>query len=606
MKGDKFKLVLIIGLFVLAFGLLAPKAQAATFFLSPGSGQVAIGQTFDVTVRINSVDQGFNAAQATIQFSPGVVQVKSIDSSPASSAFNFWLTGPTFSNTDGRISFVGGTTNGVVGASIEVLRITFVAKASGVALIIASDAAVTASDGSGTNILTTVSNANFSISQNVINPAASTSTIPSSTPAPAATPTPSPAQPGTPPPVVAPQPIVRQPTMAAQAPVAPKLNIQLYPDPTKWYNQISDFLVQWPLPSDISGISAVVDKNAKTNPPSQSEGLYDAKAFKPLSDGIWYVHVKLQNNIGWGSVAHYKISVDTVPPLPFTVNVAEGLTTDSPRPTLQFATNDGLSGIDHYIIRVDNGDEIISANGTTTLPIQTPGKKTIVIKAFDKAGNDRESTLNLEILPIAAPTISAVGKDVFANETDLTLSGTALPNIEVWLSLKNANGSLVTKMKTAVDAQGNWGSQLKGPFKKGTYFVEVVAQDGRGATSWPVKSDTFKIKDRPILTIGGLGLSQSFFFFLLFIIMLGAFGAGWWTYSLWRKQLARKAVIAQRDVINVFTNIEKDLNILTKISAGQGAIGANSAKIRFTLKSMKNNLAKAQRYIIENIKEIGE
>jgi hypothetical protein len=607
MRRNKLKNYLVgVGIF-LAFIVLIPKAQAATLFLSPGNGQVTIGQSFEVEVRINSSDQGFNAAQATIQFPSSILEVKAIDSSSAASVFNFWLTGPSFSNSNGQITFLGGTSNGVVGASLEVLKITFVAKTSGEAKIVASDAAITASDGSGTNILNTVANATFLVSPATIVPITSTTSVakiekpvPTKT-LPVSTPTnPVPTE------IVTPVAITRPAVVTSTAPSWPEITVPFYPDQTKWYNQISNFLVKWKLPNDILGISAVINKNSKFDPPSKSEGLYDAKAFEVLKDGLWYVHVKLKNNVDWGPTGHYKIAIDTMPPLAFSIEVADGLSTDNPKPTLNFKTNDGLSGIANYIVKVDNGEDLTTTTGTIVLPPQTPGKKKIVVRAVDNAGNIREANVDLEILPIASPTISTFNKNAFSNESDLAVSGTALSNSSVWLSLISANGSLVAKAKASVDNSGNWGTQFSGPFKKGVYFVEAITQDSRGALSLSVKTDLFNIKEKPLLTIGGVAITQFWFFMGLVTVLLLVFIAGWWAYHLWREQLGRKTMIAQRDIVNVFTGMENDLNKLIKVLASSENESARIMKIKFILKSMKNNLSKAQKYIGENIKEISE
>jgi hypothetical protein len=591
MRREKLKFCLAFSFLVVVLVLMAPSARAASLFLSPASGQAPLGQDFEVSVRVNSSDQGFNAAQATIQFPADILQAKSIDSSPGASIFNFWLTGPSFSNSTGRITFLGGTTDGVVGASIQILKITFTAKSAGQAVIAVSDAAITASDGSGTNILESVANANFSINPVSSTPEASTSTIATTAPPAKITP---------------PNLITRQPTVASQTPALPELNIALYPDSAKWSNQISDFLIKWKLPGDISGISAVINKNAKASPPAVSEGLYDAKVFPALSDGIWYAHARLQNNIGWSPTAHYKIAIDTVPPLPFVVESPEGAVTGNPAPILNFKTSDGLSGLSHYTVRVDNSEELTVSDSASALPLQTPGKKHIIVRAVDNAGNIRESSLDLEILPIASPVISAINKEALANESDLAVSGTALPNVVVWLALKSEMGAVAAKIKTSSDAQGNWGTQFSGPFKQGTYFVEAIAQDERGALSFPVKTGLFKIKAKPLLIIGGLAITQLWFFIGLITVLLLAFTAGWWAYHLWREQIVRKSVIAQRDIINVFALLEKDLNGLSKIYAKTILSKADKAKIKFILKAMKSRLSTAQKYIVDNVKEIGE
>ena len=141
-------------------------------------------------------------------------------------------------------------------------------------------------------------------------------------------------------------------------PVKPALNIQLYPDETRWYNLTSVFNVAWELPLDVTGVTTALNNQPNYVPPKKSEGLFENKAFPSLADGVQYLHVHFQNNVGWGPAAHYRLAVDTQPPLPFDISAIEGESSDSPTPTLQFGTNDALSGLKEYQIRIGDGELI--------------------------------------------------------------------------------------------------------------------------------------------------------------------------------------------------------------------------------------------------------
>ena len=150
---------------------MIPAAEAAMLFITPAEkGDLSIGQTFEMNVQINTEGQAFNAAQATINFPKNILEVASLNYSPAATIFNFWLEEPQFSNSDGAISFVGGATNGVSGVSVPVLTITFRTKGSGGGDIVASDAAITAADGNGTNILSIIQIGRVSVNTTVVAP----------------------------------------------------------------------------------------------------------------------------------------------------------------------------------------------------------------------------------------------------------------------------------------------------------------------------------------------------------------------------------------------------------------------------------------------------
>ncbi len=130
------------------------KADAAVLFLDSKTENLGIGDSFGVNLKINNEDVNLNAAQATIKFPPNILEVASLDYSD--SVFDLWLQEPYFSNNDGTIGFIGGSSRGLKDLSLQILKIVFRVKGNGIANLIVDDAAVTANDGRGTNILSLV------------------------------------------------------------------------------------------------------------------------------------------------------------------------------------------------------------------------------------------------------------------------------------------------------------------------------------------------------------------------------------------------------------------------------------------------------------------
>jgi hypothetical protein len=344
--------------------------------------QFVIGDEFSVDVKIDSENVGINAAQATVNFPVGVLQATT--TSKASSVFTFWLQDPTIDNTAGKVSFIGGSMSGLDGKTLQALRITFKVVGSGPADISFADGAITASDGNGSNVLSAMKG----LSVTSITKQSAALIIP--------------------PPVIPPVKVIKRvPVPTGKPPIKPVLSIPLYPVADGWYNDLSDFIVQWQLPADVIGVATSIDQRPTlaTSTKSVSEGLFDNKTFPKISDGVWYVHVRFKNDLGWGPFSDYKIGIDTDPPLAFAVVVEEGLSTYVTAPTLEFQTNDQPSGIASYHI-LDDKKEIASVTALKyTLPSQTFGKHSITVVAEDKAGNKTSTSVDVTILEQAFVSI---------------------------------------------------------------------------------------------------------------------------------------------------------------------------------------------------------
>ena len=564
-----------IGLLVLIFGFLFSfRVQAATLDLVLEKNITSVKDDVNVLVSINSENQDVNTAQATISFPIDLLEVTAIDRTD--SIFSFWLKEPTFDNTKGTISFVGGSISGVNGPGLKIMHIAFKVKGSGTGRLGITDAAITASDGTGANVYNTAKVLDINI------------------------PTTAQFQ------AVQLQQSQQQATLAKKLPAQPTLGIPFYPDPTKWNNRSASFQANWKISSDISKAAISLDKNSSSTPLESAEALTGSKIFPALVDGISYLHLRLANNVGWSSTLNYRLAIDTTPPNSFKITNSDSFKTNNPKPTINFGSSDLTSGISNYIIRLD-GVNVATINTTTYqfAPL-LPGIHKITVVAVDNAGNSTSQTESLEILPIEAPVITFVNRQIIVNEDRVNAGGTALPNTEVIVQVQNSQKQIVAEQIAPVDANGNWTITINKILIIGDYQLLVRTQDKNMASSFPVTSDTIKVISKPMLILGNVNITQAEFFIILILILLGSFGAGWFGFRKWRAQLDRRVVIAQRDVVNILNNSKNDIEKLLNNYTDGTLSKSDLAEMEDVLKKMKDNFEKSYRYIVENIREINK
>lgn len=568
----KSSLLIASGLFLFA---ALNVASAATLQLTTDKDAFAIGDQFTVDVKTDSEGVGINAAQGTVQIAKDVLEIVSVDKT--GSVFNFWLTEPTFSNESGQVNFIGGSTSGFSGRSLQIVKITYRVKGSGKTDIVFTDGAVTASDGSGTNVLTSMKGLSIA-------------SVPSSE---LETITPKPTQ------------ITRPAERAERLPAKPDIQVVGYRDPEAWYNHITRFSASWQLPNDVTDVATDINRDPSFAP-TRSEGLFDNEIFPPLAEGVSYLHVRFRNNVGWGPTTHYRIAIDTTPPPAFQARVREGEATDFPAPTIVYAANDGLSGLRRYFFQQNNGAVKTIEGGSYKMDPQAPGKYLIKIGAEDNAGNIVESILSLEISPIEAPKITSIPRDIFVAEGNLDIIGAALPNIAIVATLKTEGGQIEQAVEVMSDAHGGWSVRFDKPLKKGVYVIEVVARDARGAMSYPVMSDMLRVRPRPALSLAGFEITQFWFFVLLVLGLIGAFIAGWLFVRFERAQRARKIVICQRDITNMLSMVKRDIDRILEKYADDKIDEAEISEIRHIAKKASENMEKSGKYCVQSIGEINK
>ena len=385
---------LLIFLLVIVLLFLTNKVYSASLSLVPSPAIVSVGNIVSLKVITSTDNKIINNAEANIQFPVDMLEVVSV--SKNSSIFTLWVEEISFSNSTGKINFNGGLPNpGYTGQNGQIATITFKAKKPGVASVIFLDGAVRQNDGLGTDILVGKNSATIQIGiQKEIE-------------------------------------IPIAPTLNANVPLKPIILSETHPNQDFWYsNNTATF--NWKVPEGVTSLKTLFNKVSDSAPTINYDNSVTQKTLNNISDGVSYFHLRYFNLNGGSLISHYKIKIDSTPPFEFTPTVRK----DGSKNIVKLNTEDATSGMDYYELSIDGSsvikikkDDLI--NNEYILPVQNEGEHTIRIKAYDKAGNYRESNTTFISSPISVPLLSLASEEIIAGGSVVVNGKTDYPNEKV-------------------------------------------------------------------------------------------------------------------------------------------------------------------------------
>ena len=497
---------------ILFFGL-SLKADAALLEILPDTASYSVGDTFTTTVVVSSADQSINAMSGTIAFPKDKLEAVSI--SKTSSIVNLWSQEPTFSNFTGEVNFEGVVLNpGYIGLSGTIIKINFRVKSSGTASLVITDGSVLANDGQGTNVLKDLSGANYNLISNGQVPEGS---IASPLPAPEAT----------------------TPSVISGVPPAPQVISFTHPDPSAWYATSSASFDWGPLPKGVTSVRILLDRKAKSYPTKTYSPAIDSKEIIGLSDGVWYFHVQEKNKYGWGSISHFRVQIDTLPPAQAVIEAITLEDKTNPEPAFNVTSTDKTSGLDYFAVKVDgedfyNVDALTLQNQPLVLKHQTPGKKILLVQAVDKAGNVSTAAKEFEVVAIDSPKFTQYPITSKTGEV-LEFIGTTYPDSTVTVFIKNEEGGTKTQIVRS-DPFGNFRLVWAGELKEGTYSLYAAVMDSRGATSGDSPSVNLKIERAPVISIGSISIDNAYLAIGLLVLLVVFLSGGIFGWIVFVKQ----------------------------------------------------------------------
>ncbi|MCR4275466.1 MAG: cohesin domain-containing protein [Candidatus Wolfebacteria bacterium] len=567
-------ILLVFISFLLVFFGGVSAASAATLYFSPSSGSYTVGQNFSVSVYVSSADQAMNAASGVISFPQDKLEVTSF--SKSNSIFTLWVQEPAFSNDVGTVNLEGIVLNpGFTGATGKIITVNFKAKAAGNALLNFSSGSVLANDGKGTNILTSLGNAQFNLGY--AGPSVPETTTPSITL-------------GTPP--------------------APQISSPTHPDPNKWYaNNNAKFM--WSVPSDAVATGLLYDKYPNSQPRVVYEPAISEKEISDLKDGVYYFHVQFKNNKGWGAISHFRFQIDTQPPEPFDIKFIDGEKSSNPQPTAVFDTTDSLSGIEYYKIKIGEGDffviapEVVIKSNPYTLPLQMPGKRSILVQAYDKAGNYTVNSAEFVIKPILVPTITDYTNKITKGDP-LIIRGKGVSNSTITIFLKSDENNILSQSVES-DKDGFFNLIWQGKVENGVYALWAEATDERGAHSEKSTTHTLIVKKGPIEQFFATLLPYlAIIILILAIILLIIYLIMnfWRKYVELHKRIKKESQEPEAAISEYFGVLLKNIRSYLRLLEGAKTRKELLERKKEIINQIKNDLDSIEVLILKEIKDL--
>jgi len=333
-----FKTAIFVFSIMAGFVLFNNTAYATILSMESRETEIALGESFLVTIHLNSEREIINAIDAVINYSPEVLEV--IEVSRGGSLFTLWPEEPTYDDTAGTITFVGGIPNGSLVVDGIVATITFRSRAiGGVEIGFDEDkTSILLNDGKGTK-------ASLSARPKILQ-------------------------------------VIESNVISIISPTHPYEN--------SWYSNV-DFTVNWTAePGAV--YSYVVTSRADEVPDNERESIIGKVTFQDLSDGVQYFILKEQlPGEDWQLVGKRRVQIDSTAPFPLTVLVSRNDSMFDGNYFLTFSTTDKTSGIARYDVV-----EGLSPQEDTTSPYVLKDqtlKQSLVVRAFDKAGNSVDYTV---------------------------------------------------------------------------------------------------------------------------------------------------------------------------------------------------------------------
>jgi len=564
--------VILSVVFTFSFFGLTNIVSAATLTISPQSGTYTVGASISVSVLVSSADKNTNAASGVISFPTDLLSVSSV--SKNGSIVDFWAKDPSFSNANGTVTFEGVLLPpGFTGSSGKLLIITFKAKSSGTANIIFNSGSVLAADGAGTDILSSFGSASFKIAVTSV-------------------------------------PTDVTPSVSAGVLLAPKISSPTHSDSNKWYSE-KTAKFNWTVPVDVTSVRLSVGKIPTATPTVVYTPATSEKEITDLEDGVWYFNAQFRNSKGWGEISHFRFQIDTQPPKPMVIKFINGNQSIDPSPVITFATTDSLSGIDYYQIKTGNKSFFnVNPNlippGGYKLPIQDLGTSTIVINAYDKAGNITTATEEFYISSLASPTVTKYNYKIEEGGS-LIIGGTTYPNSDVTIFVFQGDNKML-EQKVNSNSSGSFNFTWISTLTSGAYTLQTQVTDGGGAKSLLSDKITFTVSGGSITKTGTLTVNffavmipLSISLILLLVYLLYYI---WHRYFIVDKKLRKEVREAENAIHKAFDllkeSVQEQVKVLEKVKSKR-RLTEEETKIN---KQLKKDLEDAESYIKKEMEDI--
>lgn len=316
-------------------------SKAAIVSFSPRDKAVEQNETVEVSMWLDSELEIITAVQGEITYPKDLLQVEDIIL--GGSALDVWAVEPQVAEESGRIIFSGGVSEGGYVINAKIFTIFFSCIKTGEAMVDFSE------------------NPSQILSYGEEEPMPVT--------------------------------IAVKPSTYAIGPSNPyKINISspTHPEEDIWYNQ-NNLTVQWEN-TEALDYSFILNKYETKEPDNTPEEKIGSKTYENLTDGIYYFGIKQKvADEDWGPITYQKFLIDTTAPDNLQVLIGQALEDLGGYYFISFLALDSGSGVSSYTV-LEGKDVYKNVSSPYTIRDQNK-KQEIIVRAFDKAGNETETKL---------------------------------------------------------------------------------------------------------------------------------------------------------------------------------------------------------------------
>ena len=363
-------------------------------------------------------------------------------------------------------------------------------------------------------------------------------------------------------------------------PPKPEINSKTHKEADVWYSN-NDPEFSWKMLAELTGVSLSITEEAESDPGPIADGIIETKKFDDIEDGQWYIHVKYQNNAGWGTVAHKKFLVDITAPALSELRVDNGGDANNPSPDLVFNAIDETSGVDYYeLVRegeVQKLDLAMISNGRYKLDRLDPGEHKIQLIAYDKAQNIASSSVNFFVEPLKSPIISDIPNIIKTSEELIIRGKSFYTSVNVNISIGKSEKD--TKVYTTrTDEDGNWSYFHKEKLEKGNYEIQAWIVDDRGARSFKTATHILVVIAPSIIEAYGLLI-----ILILLLIIAGLITYIWFIkhkFGEERIRIARETEEAKLKLGEIFTALREEVEELMELADKKTGLSESEKRVK--------------------------